>query len=143
MLRSARMRAFAVSVLALGAYAAVYGGALDRRLQGNGMLFFGVVAAVVLIPGCYLAPRRLSVWIAWGAFSPLLASTIAYAAIVAAFYARHEAVDSGMSAGSWMLIAFGFPYFVCGVWLLSVVLPALGAVSHFLLPAATENKASN
>jgi hypothetical protein len=138
--RSKRMRAFAVSVLAHGAYAAVYGGALDRRLQGNGMLFYGVVAAVVLISGCYLAPRRLTVWIAWGAISPLVASAIGYTAIVAAFYARHEAVDPGISEGSWILIAFGFPYFACGVWLLSVVLPVLGAVSHFLLPAA-ENKA--
>jgi hypothetical protein len=143
MFRSTRMRAFAVSMLALGAYAAVYGGALDRRLQGNGMLFFAVVATVVLISGWYFAPRRLTVWITWGALTPPLASAVAYAAIIAGFYARHETVDPDMSAGSWMLIAFGFPYFVCGVWLLSVVLPALGAMSHFLLPAATKNEASN
>jgi len=100
-------------------------------------MFFGTVAVVVLITGWYIAPRRLSIWIVWGALSPLLASAIGYTAIILAFYVRHGELGADLSFGSRALIAFFFPYFVCSVWSLSAALPVLGAAGYFLLPTDT------
>jgi len=143
MLRSPRIRTFVIGAIPLAGYAAIYREALDRHLQNNGMLFFGTVATVILITGGALGPRKLSALISWGILSPVLASAIGYAAIILNSYLRHGEIGPDMSLGSWVLIAFTFPYFVCSAWTLSVALPLLGIASVFLLPTATTSSPDN
>ena len=132
MIKSPRVLALAVGVVALAAYVAVYNPVLDRHLQGHGLVFLMGLVPVILLSGLYFAPQRIFAWLLWGAISPVIASAIGYAAVTTVSYLQHGASGADLSLGSRVLVALGFPYFACSVWTLSVALPLLGIAGQLV-----------
>lgn len=137
MIKSPRVVALAVGVVALAVYIAVYHQVLDRHLQGHGLVFLMGAVPVILISGLYFAPQKNFAWLLWGSLSPVLASAIGYAAVTTISYLQHGASGANLSLGSRVLVALGFPYFACSVWTLSVALPAIGIASKFVRSSAS------
>ncbi len=134
--QSARLRVVMVCVIVLCAYWAMSAAVLDRRLQGQGTLFFLVMASIVISSAILIAPRRLVTWGLWGVLCPIAASAVAYGVVLVMFYFQHGSLGPNLSVGSWLLIAFVSPYLGCNIWTLSVALPILGLATSLMRPAA-------
>jgi hypothetical protein len=141
MIKSPRVRALAIGVVALATYIAVYHEVLDRHLQGHGLVYLLGLAPAILLSGLYFAPQSKVAWLLWGAISPVLASAVGYAAVTMASYLQHGASGADLSLGSRALVALGFPYFACSVWTLSVALPLVGIANQYVR-ASTQSASS-
>jgi len=127
---SARMRAVAVVIVAVSAYWLLNGEILQRRLAGQAVTFAVAVAGFLLLTSVFVARRRLVVLLAWGILAPLISGPIGYLAAQVGFFFAHETFGSQAPAFSWIAIAFAFPFVVCKLWTLSVLLPVLIALSQ-------------
>jgi len=134
MFSQARVRVLALGTISLIAYWAIRHEALDKHLQSHSFAYMAGLGSVILISGLYFAPQRPLTWLCWGAISPFFGSAIGYALVTTVFYLQHGALGADISFGSRALIALGFPYFACSVWMISVALPLIGMVSQHFRP---------
>jgi hypothetical protein len=126
----ARLRALVVGIIAMAGYWLLNGEILQRRLSGNAFPFFVAVAGFVLLTALFAANRRLAVLLAWGVLAPLVSGPIGYLAAEVAFFFAHGNFGSQAPEFSWVVIAFVFPFVACKLWTLSILLPALIALSE-------------
>lgn len=132
MLRSPRLRSFVLCIVILAIFGLVFHRSLDERFMGDGELFLGAVALVILATGLYFEPRRTGVRLSWAILAPIAASVIGYAVFAATVYSKRGHLGPNVSIVSWALVGVGYPYIVCNVWTLSVALPILSSVNHHL-----------
>jgi hypothetical protein len=134
-----RYRAILASTVALLIYVATTFEFVDQRLVGDGALFVGAVAAVVLACAWYLKPNRITAWLVVGALVvPVLASSIGYLALLLGFYFKNGYLQPSQSVLSWLPIVLVFPFFGCRVWVLSIALPTIGAALQVASEKLTE-----
>ncbi|TLZ05280.1 MAG: hypothetical protein E6K36_02970 [Gammaproteobacteria bacterium] len=127
-----RLRALAVCIAALMAYALFFNGTLERRFAGHSEVFLVCAAVIIVLTGLVFEPRRAALRISWAALSPLVASVLAYLAVQAVIYAERGYSTRGVSFSSWAFAATVLSYFASGIWVLSIALLALSTINHLL-----------
>jgi hypothetical protein len=103
---------------------------ISRRVVRHQNVFLAVIALVILGSGLIYQPRRILVRALWAVVAPVVAVTLASAALELVRFIEVGHLTEGISIADRFFTMALFPYFLTYAWVLSLVLLVLGEIDH-------------